>query len=67
MNIQIDNSNKILILNNFMDRMAERKNYGYVMHGIITQAERNALHSAIKSLKKETANLKLGGDENVLD
>ena len=51
-NIQIELSEKLLLLENFMRRMRERKQHGFVLDGVITQSERNALHTAIESLKR---------------
>jgi hypothetical protein len=49
--------------------MRERKQNGFVLDGIITQAERNALHTAVGTLKDKFNVLKLrskleGGEEN---
>ena len=63
MNIQIEYSQKVLILENFMMRMSERKNHGFVIQGIVTQAERNALHTALQALKLRRDKSKIGGDE----
>ena len=66
MNIQIEYSQKILLLENFMRRMRERKNGGFILDGVVTQAERNALYTALQALKWRLNDLKLrtGGDED---
>ena len=66
MNIQIEYSQKILLLENFMQRMRERKNGGFILDGVVTQAERNALYTALQALKVRLQELKLmiGGDED---
>jgi hypothetical protein len=69
MNIQIEHGQKILLLENFMRRMRERKQSGFVLDGVITQAERNALHTAVGALKDKFNRLKLlskleGGEED---
>lgn len=66
MNIQIEYSQKILLLENFMRRMRQRKQGDFLLDGIITQAERNALHTAIQSLKLRTDSLKIGNSANEL-
>ena len=65
LNIQIEYSQKILLMENLMSRMHERKPHGFKLDGVITQAERNALHTALKLLKDRFYQLKLksGGDE----
>ena len=64
MNIQIEYSQKILLLENFMQRMRERKNGGFILDGVVTQAERNALYTALQALKVRLQELKLmiGGE-----
>ena len=61
-NIQIDYSNKLILLDNMMQRMRELKNGGFALDGVITQAERNAIFVAISMLQRKRDELKVGGD-----
>lgn len=62
MNIQMQYAEKILLMENLMHRMHERKPSGFKLDGIVTQAERNALHTALNLLKDRFNRLRLQAD-----